>query len=373
MNTTVIMKGEISKAARADGNEAFLDIYGENSDRFDKKLTQQWQSYYSRLSQGCTPRATADRCQCALNTVKKWKTSIPYHREHYVMIGCCFGLSAEEVSKLMSRYGGFSKLRSDSLDDIMYIRLLAIMQRTMSESGSDALNVPSSYGERADLYYAEVSRIQSKGLWAMSRYEMMEGSLLKGGFSDPEFYNMIERSRRSLTGGYHDLSVALVDYRKKIGYRSNRQFYESTGMTPAMQRIFSGMSNEVRESSVKHDLSLRPMPRRRQIIAFCVYLGMPINEINRTLNKANMEELCPREPYEAALLFVLQQLYYKDARFAGREMNGKANLSNQKDLEYLYNSSYTGLFGYVHALLSEEGLAGFLQKMDVDLEKAMCI
>ena len=86
-----------------------------------------------------------------------------------------------------------------------------------------------------------------------------------------------------------------------------------------------------------------------------------------------MEELCPREPYEAALLFVLQQLYYKDSRFAGREMTGKDNLGNQKDLEYLYNSPYTGLFGYVHALLSEEALASFLKGMDVDLEKAMCI
>ena len=54
-------------------------------------------------------------------------------------------------------------------------------------------------------------------------------------------------------------------------------------------------------------------------------------------------------------------------------MTGKDNLGNQKDLEYLYNSPYTGLFGYVHALLSEEALASFLKGMDVDLEKAMCI
>ena len=373
MNTTVIMKGEISRAAKEEGSSAFLNLYEENIDRFNKKLTQQWQSYYAGLSQGCTPRATADRCQCALNTVKKWNTSIPYHREHYVMIGCCFGLKPEEVSKLMTRYGGFSGLRSDSLEDIMYIRLLKIMQQSIAESGADVFEVPSSYSERADLYYAEVSRIQSKGLWASGRQEMAAGSLLKERFSDPEFYRMIEKSRRTLTGSYHALSAALVQYRKNIGYRSNRDFYENTKMTPAMQRVFSGMSTEVRESPSKCDMSLRPMPRRRQIIAFCLYLGMPISEINRTLNKAGMEELCPREPYEAALLFVLQQLYYKDARFAGREMTGKDNLGNQKDLEYLYNSPYTGLFGYVHALLSEEALASFLKGMDVDLEKAMCI
>ena len=373
MNTTVIMKGEISKAAKEEGSGAFLNLYEENIDRFNKKLTQQWQSYYAGLSQGCTPRATADRCQCALNTVKKWNTCIPYHREHYVMIGCCFGLKPEEVSKLMTRYGGFSGLRSDSLENIMYIRLLEIMRQSIVQSGMDALQLPSSYGERADLYYAEVSRLQSKGLWATNRHEMARGSMLKDRFSDPEFYMMIEKSRKTLTGSYHNLSAALVQYRKNIGYRSNRDFYENTKMTPAMQRVFSGMSTEVRESSAQCDLSLRPMPRRRQIIAFCLYLGMPLSEINRTLIRSGMEELCPREPYEAALLFVLLQLYNKDARFAGKEMAGKENLSNQKDLEYLYNSSYTGLFGYVHALLSEKELSLFLQRMDVDLEKAMCI
>ena len=373
MNTTLIMKGEISKAAKEEGSGAFLNIYAGNIDRFNKKLTQQWQNYYAALSQGCTPRMTADRCLCALNTVKKWNTSIPFHREHYVMIGCCFGLRPEEVSKLMTRYGGFSALRSDSLEDIMYIRLLSIMRQSMTEKGTGALEIPSAFCERADLYYAEVSRIQSGGLWASGRQEMARGSLLKDRFYDPEFYGMIEKSRKTLTGSYHRLSAALVGYRKSIGYRSNRDFYEATKMTPAMQRVFSGMSTEVREASVKCDMSLRPMPRRRQIIAFCLYLGMPVGDINATLAKSGMEELCPRDPFEAALLFVLQQLYNKDSRFAGREMAGEENLANQKDLEYLYNSPYTGLFGYVYALLSEESLASFLRGMDVDLEKAMCI
>lgn len=188
MNTTVLMRNEISKAAKEEGNSAFLNLYAENIDRFNKKLTQQWQSYYAELSQGCTPRATADRCQCALNTVKKWNTSIPYHREHYVMVGCCFALRTDEVSRLMTRYGGFSRLRSDSLDDIMYIRLLELMRQSMAEHNkSNPLEVPSSYSERADLYYAEVSRIQSKGLWASSRQEMAAGSLLKDRYSDPAF------------------------------------------------------------------------------------------------------------------------------------------------------------------------------------------
>lgn len=140
-----------------------------------------------------------------------------------------------------------------------------------------------------------------------------------------------------------------------------------------MQRIFSAMHTEVKASSSVNDFLLKPMPWRRQLIAFGLYLGMPLDYINQLLIKANMEELCPRDPYEASLLFVLQQLYYKDKRYAGKEMLGKDNLAVQEDLQYLHNNDYFGLFGYVYSKLSVGDLAAFLKGMDVDLNKAMCI
>lgn len=377
MNTTLVMKGEIAKAAKADGNNSFLQLYTANVSRFDIKLTKQWQAYYERLSHGYSPRAIADRCQCALNTVKKWTKEIPYHREHYVMIGCCFGLTVDEVSKLMSRYGGFSKLRSDCLDDIRFIRLIEIMQDSLLINHTDIFEISSSYETLNDLYYAEVRRIQSKGLWSQSRVNMEKDSLLNKKNDreppDPKFYEMILNSQKKLISSYHAVSKALTSRVKDIGFKTNSAFYSKTKMTSSMQRIFSAMSTEAKSSSSITDFSMKPMPWRRQLIAFCLYLGMPLDDINDLLKKANMEELCPRDPYEAALLFVLQQLYYKDKRYAGKGMIGKDNLTIQEDLQYLYNNDYFGLFGYVYSKLCEGELAAFLMRMDVDLNKAMCI
>ena len=377
MNTTQIMKGEIAKAAKDDGTDSFLDLYAGDTARFDMKLTQQWQAYYERLSHGYPARTIADRCQCALNTVKKWNKEIPYHREHYVMIGCCYGLTVEEVSRLMSRYGGFSRLHSDSLDDIRFIRLLQIMQDRLRNNRGDLFDIPSAYADLNDSYYAEESRIQSRGLWSQRKADMTEGSLLKTEKDhtqpDPLFYDMIFQSQKILISSYHEVSKTLTGCVKRIGFKTNSAFYARTKMSSSMQRIFSAMNTEVKASSSVNDFLLKPMPWRRQLIAFGLYLGMPLEYINQLLKKANMEELCPRDPYEASLLFVLQQLYYKDKRYAGKEMLGKENLAVQEDLQYLYNNHYFGLFGYVYSKLSVGDLAAFLKGMDVDLNKAMCI
>ncbi len=375
MNTTIIMKGEIAKAAREESSNAFLELYASDIARFDKKLTQQWQTYYAAISQGHSPREIADRCQCALNTAKKWNASVPCHREHYVMIGCCFGLSPDEVSGLMSRYGGFARLRTDNPDDIRSIRLLELMRDSMKENNAGAFDLPSTYESLGNAYYAEADRILSNGLWAESREAMAEGSRLIR--PDPAFYAMMEKSRKTIGSSYRSVSKALTERLKNIGFKSNSAFYSKMNMSSSMQRIFSCMSSCIGSDgqtyAAQDKFTLRPMPRRRQLITFCLYLGMPMNDINSILKKANMEELCPRDPFEAALLFVLQQLYNKDRRFAGREMQGKENLAIQEDLQYLHNTGYFGLFGYVYSRLSQGELADFLNRMDVDIGKAMCL
>ncbi len=370
MNTTIIMRDEIARAAKEDDSHSFLALYDSCHSRYDKKHTQQWQAYYGRLSYGFSAGAIAGRCGCALNTVKKWSSSIPCRREYFVMIGCCFGLSPDEVSKLMAGYGGFSGLCSDNIEDIRYIRLLQIMRDDLS-GGEGLFNVPSSYERLGNAYYAEANRIKTIGLWTGSRYDMAKGSLLKE--PDPLFYEMIEKSRSAASSSYHKVSGALVGWMKNIGFSSNTAFYEKTKMSSSMQRIFSGMSRESKVSPRQKDLSPKPMPWRRQLIVFCLYLGMPLDHINSLLKTANMEALYPRDPFEAALLFVLQQLYHKDRRFAGRTMQGEKNMEMQEDLQYLHNNGYFGLFGYVYARLSQGELAAFLEKMDVDLKKSMCL
>ena len=116
------------------------------------------------------------------------------------------------------------------------------------------------------------------------------------------------------------------------------------------------------------------MPNRRQLIAIGLYLGLPLLQINELLNAAQMEELCSRNPYEAALLYVLQNLYNKSDDYSGTKMMGKDNIRLQFELRKLFNDEiYKGLFGYVHAKLSYGDLAEFLKGMEVDLNKEMCI
>ena len=216
------------------------------------------------------------------------------------MIGCCFGLSPDEVSKLMAGYGGFSGLCSDNIEDIRYIRLLQIMRDDLS-GGEGLFNVPSSYERLGNAYYAEADRIKTKGLWTGSRYDMAKGSLLKE--PDPLFYEMIEKSRSAASSSYHKVSGALVGWMKNIGFSSNTAFYEKTKMSSSMQRIFSGMSRESKVSPRQKDLSPKPMPWRRQLIVFCLYLGMPLDHINSFIREGNaLPEIRRDADYRSAAL-----------------------------------------------------------------------
>ena len=373
MNTTGIMKGEISKIAKENGNFAFLNLYEEHADRFDKKLEKQWQDYYSQISRGYSIRRLMESCDCAANTVRKWSTNIPFHRDQYVMIGCFFGLDSDEVSKLMTRYGGFSRLQNDNLQDIMYLRLLQITRTKANGDKTGYHDMDLTYKARIGMYTAEINRIQSQGLWTLNHVEMSKGSLLKGKYADPELYLIIEKSYPNIISSYHALSEYFLKYRNSIGFQTNTEFYTVTLMSSSMQRIFSCLTTESNTMLKNSDMSVKPMPRRKQIIAFCLHLGMPLEDINKALNKANMEELCPRDPFEAALMFVLQQLYYKDKRFGGKEMRTKSNRNAQKDLEALYDNGYSGLFGYVYSKLSSVELSAFLIRMDINLDDKMCI
>lgn len=374
MNTTNNLKSEIYKAAQNCGHSVFFKIFADNADRFDKTLIKQWQDYYAHLSNGKSMKHLIDSCDCAANTVRSWNSTIPKKREQFVMIGCYFFLDSDEVSKLMTRFGGFSKLRDDNFQDIMYLRILEITKANSSRNTPDEFDNELTYKARIGIYDAEISRIETSGLWSANRIQLSKGTKMIGKYFDPLLYEMIEKSHPQISSSYYDLSKYLVNYRKNIGYKTNKEFCESEKISSSLERIFSCMTTEVNRHTRLKDLSPKPMPRRKQIIALCLHFGMPLKDINTALSKANMEELCPRDRYEAALIFVLQQLYFKDHRFGSKEMRTKANREAQRDLESLYENSYKGLFGYVYSKLSLKEFSDFiLAEEGKDINDTMCV
>ena len=69
-------------------------------------------------------------------------------------------------------------------------------------------------------------------------------------------------------------------------------------------------------SSLRHCISeirsKRWFPTRRKLISLGLHLNMDLEEINETLELAQMETLCAKNPVEAVLIFALE-----DARLKG--------------------------------------------------------
>jgi len=356
MKITPVLRNKIQEAAQGD-TRVFLKIYEENA-LFNQKTADQWVRFFAEQASDASDDWIARRCGCSPNTVRRWRKIPPYHREDYVAIGCCFALTVENVSQIMTRYGGFSRLNTHSLQDIIYIRLLEIMQERLKNQG-----VKTVHSGGVDSSYILCDR------YTLLAYSNQTSQISQD--VDLQLINSINKNKKRINQCYLEVAKLIICQIRNIGFESNNHFYQAMNIPSSLQRICSQMSSVV--NSTKKD-KLMAMPNRRQLIAIGLYLGLPLLQINELLNAAQMEELCSRTPYEAALLYVLQNLYYKSDDYSGTKMMGKDNIRLQFELRKLFNDEiYKGLFGYVHAKLSYGDLAEFLKSMEVDLNKEMCI
>ena len=230
----------------------------------------------------------AQKCKVSRVTVQKWKNgSIPKNRETFIRIGFAANYSLNEMNNFLERYGRCQRLYARNLEDSVYIFVLASddIEHTYQkcEAIIDLINkeMEKTFIEDALLY--DTSNVLTNIINIQSVEELVEFVKTNAGvFANQynKFYSFVEM--------YINLN--------RIGDTSDRNNVSMlmTNCSPSLKFCVYDIVNH------------KWYPKRNKIISLGIYLNMSAEQINEMLRLANMEELCPRNPFENSIIYALE-------------------------------------------------------------------
>ena len=286
------MDRELALEQRAGSCETIDDVLEMLEACSEQYLS--WQSFVAELleASGYSYNRFAAACGIGKNTIKRWclQGGVPKSRDAFLKVGFGAGMEPDQVSFMLSRFGGYPGL--NPRDPFDAICIFCLRKRCGGDTRFD-------YGAAEAIYARYLPERQVCGIDSATTTKLMERLLSID--TETEFAQFFHEYGPSLSGRKQKLERYLEDFltvrRLEAGRGAGRPAsLHSLHLPPEMEKQLSAMK--------KHGA----IPRRRSLIALGLHLDMTLEELDMMLQYAGMDRLCVRDRLECVLVYALQQL-----------------------------------------------------------------
>lgn len=236
-------------------------------------------------------KAMAALCKVSEPSVRKWcKGSLPQSRDMFIRIGFAANYNLNEMNGFLQRYGRYPQLYVKSLEDSVCIFILC--SKTLPHNYQ-------TYIELLERMRVEVSGEEDEKEANYSTQEMeerLQNIYDEDAMSDFVYEHVCEY-KNAYTKLYNYIQAFLVlnrTSRVDESQMSIQELAESQNWSSSLRHCISDIR------------SGRWFPMRHKLISLGLHLNMDLEEINKMLQLAQMEELCAKNPAEAVLIYALE-------------------------------------------------------------------
>ncbi len=236
-------------------------------------------------------------CGVSRQAAQKWMNgAVPKKRETFIRIGFAAHYNLEQMNYFLQRYGRCNKLYPKCLEDSVYIFVL----------NSDTIeHTYQSCQSIIDLLKVELTTTEED-----NQNESFETIALLESLSSlstlPEMLAFVAEN----TSVYRD------QYSKLYAYVED--FIQRNLLSDGIEEdsVYSLANSQQWSSSLRHCVSeisqKKWYPDRNKIISLGIHLNMDVDQINKMLELAQMEELCAKNPFENAIIYALENAQLED-------------------------------------------------------------
>ena len=251
-----------------------------------------WQDYFAGLLDGSGLHYSRFSALSGLsrNTIRSWRLqgSVPRSRDSFIKVGFGASLSPEAVGQMLSRYGGYCGLNPRDPFDAACIFCL----RRRAENGTDY-----RYADAEALYHRLLPKRPPSGDPALSTTKLSAHLALID--TEAAFTVFFQEYGAELCARKLKLERFLRDFLTMRRLEATREGGGSLHSLCLPTRVEKQLSQLKRHGMI---------PRRRDLIALSLHLGMTLEETDTVLKYAGMEKLSVRDRLESVLIYALQQL-----------------------------------------------------------------
>ena len=236
-------------------------------------------------------------CGVSRQAAQKWMNgAVPKKRETFIRIGFAAHYNLEQMNYFLQRYGRCNKLYPKCLEDSVYIFVL----------NSDTIeHTYQSCQSFIDLLKVELTTTEED-----NQNESYETIALLESLSSlstlPEMLAFVAEN----TSVYRDQYSKLYTYVEDFIQRN----LLSDGIEE--DSVYNLANSQQWSSSLRHCVSeisqKKWYPDRNKIISLGIHLNMDVDQINKMLELAQMEELCAKNPFENAIIYALENAQLED-------------------------------------------------------------
>lgn len=253
-----------------------------------------WQAFVTELfdGTGLSYSRFAALCGISRNTLKKWCTQggAPKSRDTFIRIGFGAAMEPADVSTMLSRYGGYCGL--NPRDPFDAVCIFCLHRRCGGDSRFD-------YGAAEALYQRLLPETEGGGTITSTTTVLMARILTIN--TETEFASFFQEYGADLCSRKLKLERYLDEFLTIRRLEAGR----GDGKAASLHGLQLPETVEKQISILKcHGV----VPRRKNLIALGLHLGMTLEELDLLLEYAGMERLWARDRLEAVLIYALQHL-----------------------------------------------------------------
>ncbi len=239
----------------------------------------------------------ASLCGVSRQAVIDWcKGSIPQSRDLFIRIGLAAGYDEQALNHLLDRYGRYTELYSKSREDCVCIyairhsapeERLKIFDEIMTKMALRIFRPEDAVAEEV----------------TTRRFDEKLGMV----HSEDELERFIGENSAVFAGAYHKLYGYVQMFLQANGIGRVNEGEQSLNHIANEQEWSSSLKTsvyEIRKNCWK--------PTRNKIISLGLHLAMDLEQINQMLELAHMKELYANNPFEAAVIFILEDAKLND-------------------------------------------------------------
>lgn len=241
--------------------------------------------------------AFARACGVSRQAAQKWMSgAVPKKRETFIRIGFAAHYDLDQMNYFLQRYGRCNKLYPKCLEDLVYIFVLS--SETIEHSYKSCQSI-------IDLLKVELTTTEND-----DQGESCETMALLESLSSlstlPEMLSFVADNTSVYRNQYSRLYAYVEDFIQR-NLLSDGIEEDSVYNLANSQQWSSSLRHCVSEISQK-----KWYPDRNKIISLGIHLNMDVEQINKMLELAQMEELCAKNPFENAIIYALENAKLED-------------------------------------------------------------
>ncbi len=274
--------------------------------REHRRLYVSWKDHIRPMlsRHGLTYRQIAEGCEVSVATARSFTEKIPARRESVIMLAMMMGLTVHETNNLLTRWARYQMLYPRNPSDAIWIYLL-------NEGGS------ATPRKRFREYYEVYDRLKKeyieqsddKTLDTQVVFVRLTISEEEG---DAQFESRIRGLLPSFRDGYRKLldyiDSFFVDIEDEDNQRLGLDQHGGTRRVTPNEKFCDSSWKDVYYRKIRALAKEQIMPSRSFLIALGLRLTMNVTQMNKLLDLAGMGQLCPKDPFEGMLVFLLEEL-----------------------------------------------------------------